>query len=45
MVEAGQDRKDALRELFELHILDEQELKSELARLPEPEPETSKRVR
>lgn len=41
MVDAGQDRKDALRDLFELRILDEQELKGELALVKEPEPESS----
>lgn len=37
-------RKDALTELFELHILDEPEFESELALLQEPDPETAKRV-
>jgi len=39
--QGSDERKDALWELFELKLLSEAELHAELARLPEPHPETA----
>jgi hypothetical protein len=39
--EGSDERKAALWELFELKLLSEAELHEELARLPEPHPDTA----